>query len=72
MYLILIIINIKELINFSTIKRSNMIKKIESLEKLKFLRFLNLSGNSIKSVQGIPEKHEYLEALDLEDNKVLN
>ena len=51
-------------------KRSNEIKKIEGLNTLRFLRNLNLSGNQIRSFEGIPEKHEFLEKIDLENNKV--
>jgi Leucine-rich repeat (LRR) protein len=49
-----------------------MIKRLEGIDNLRFLRFLNLSSNMIKSIQGIPEKHEFLESIDLEDNKVKN
>ena len=34
------------------------------------LRYLNLSGNMIRSLRGIPERMEFLETLELEDNKV--
>ena len=51
-------------------KRSNQIKKIDGLHSLKFLRFLNLSSNQIRSLNGLPEKHEFLERIDLENNKV--
>lgn len=56
---------------FFHFQRSNMIKRIEGIENLQFLRFINLSGNLIKSIQGIPDKHEFLEVIDLEDNKVM-
>jgi hypothetical protein len=49
-----------------------MIKRLEGIDNLRFLRFLNLSSNMIRSIQGIPEKHEFLESIDLEDNKVKN
>ena len=47
-----------------------MIKRVERIENLNFLRFLNLSSNMIRSIQGIPEKHEFLESIVLDDNKV--
>ncbi len=51
-------------------QRSNEIRKIEGLNTLRFLRILNLSGNQIKSLEGIPDRHEFLEKIDLENNKV--
>jgi Leucine-rich repeat (LRR) protein len=52
------------------LKRSNQIKKIEGLDSLKFLRSLNLAGNFLRSLKGIPMNLEFLEILDLENNKV--
>lgn len=55
-----------------TIKAANKIRKIEGLNSLRFLRTLDLSCNNLRSLSGIPEKHEFLEKLFLEDNKVWN
>ncbi|XP_041349992.1 leucine-rich repeat and guanylate kinase domain-containing protein-like [Gigantopelta aegis] len=49
----------------------NRIRKIENLENLKYLRQVNLSGNIIRSLQGL-EGHDLLEAIDLEDNEVID
>jgi len=51
-------------------QRSNEIRKIEGLKTLRFLRILNLSGNQIKSLEGIPDRQEFLAKIVLENNKV--
>lgn len=50
--------------------RSNQIKKIEGLDGLKFLRTLTLAENYLRSLKGIPQNLEFLENLDVENNKV--
>ena len=37
---------------------------------MKMLCSINLADNLIKSMHGIPEKHEFIERIDLSDNKI--
>lgn len=56
--------------DFLWFKSGNKIKKIEGLNSLPYLRCLDLSSNNIRSINGIPEKLEFLDKLFLQDNKV--
>ncbi|XP_022366114.1 leucine-rich repeat and guanylate kinase domain-containing protein [Enhydra lutris kenyoni] len=48
---------------------SNRIEKITGLEDLKALQIVDLSHNQISSLQGL-ENHDFLEVINLEDNKI--
>ncbi|XP_059251593.1 leucine-rich repeat and guanylate kinase domain-containing protein isoform X1 [Mustela nigripes] len=48
---------------------SNRIEKITGLEDLKALQIMDLSHNQISSLQGL-ENHDFLEVINLEDNKI--
>ncbi|XP_072508812.1 leucine-rich repeat and guanylate kinase domain-containing protein isoform X5 [Notamacropus eugenii] len=48
---------------------NNQIEEITCLDNLKALQNLDLSGNKISSLQGI-ENHDFLEIINLEDNKI--
>ncbi|XP_049638201.1 leucine-rich repeat and guanylate kinase domain-containing protein [Suncus etruscus] len=47
----------------------NKIEKITGLDELRTLQILDLSHNQISSLQGL-ENHEFLEMINLEDNKI--
>ncbi|XP_072508808.1 leucine-rich repeat and guanylate kinase domain-containing protein isoform X2 [Notamacropus eugenii] len=51
------------------LKSNNQIEEITCLDNLKALQNLDLSGNKISSLQGI-ENHDFLEIINLEDNKI--
>uniref|UniRef100_A0A673T3T0 Leucine-rich repeat and guanylate kinase domain-containing protein n=1 Tax=Suricata suricatta TaxID=37032 RepID=A0A673T3T0_SURSU len=48
---------------------NNKIEKITGLEDLKALQLVDLSHNKISSLQGL-ENHDFLEVINLEDNKI--
>ncbi|XP_004741793.2 leucine-rich repeat and guanylate kinase domain-containing protein isoform X2 [Mustela putorius furo] len=48
---------------------SNRIEKLTGLEDLKALQIMDLSHNQISSLQGL-ENHDFLEVINLEDNKI--
>ncbi|XP_058537242.1 leucine-rich repeat and guanylate kinase domain-containing protein [Ochotona princeps] len=48
---------------------NNQIEKLTGLEELKALQNLDLSHNRISSLQGL-ENHDFLEVINLEDNKI--
>lgn len=52
------------------LQRSNQIRTIENLDSLPYLQQLNLSCNQLESLNGFPERLNFLEVLDLADNQV--
>ncbi|CAF0904939.1 unnamed protein product, partial [Didymodactylos carnosus] len=52
--------------------RSNQITTVENLDTLQYLQHLNLSCNNINSLNGFPERLNFLEVLDLADNQFQN
>jgi len=55
---------------FWLFKRSNQIRNIENLDSLQYLQQLNLSCNQLESLNGLPDRINFLEVLDLADNQV--
>ncbi len=51
-------------------KRSNQIRNIENLDSLQYLQELNLSCNQLETLNGFPERLNFLEVLDFADNHV--
>ena len=60
----------RKTISIACLQRSNQIQSIENLDSLQYLQQLNLSCNQLESLNGFPERLNFLEVLDLADNQV--